>query len=381
MKTITWSTIRNALNQDGCTESQGLAWSVTTGLPANEHTGIVVNNYINGLMGTESAVSAFRVNGSEELVWVPQSILRTHVPARFRRLRGLVTHPSFQVARNATMSIRRLRNEAVNSALPDPLSKPLSSRMYDLIYSLPLAPGKHSSSLWSHRRTFDMYNYQYAVGVEFESYGAIERRELIRQLPIWTRVATDGSISPPSGQNGHEIRVLLDRSIAEPRLFNLCKRFATLGLRVNKSCGLHIHLDARSMTFPEVVARAKVMDKWLHSLMELLPVSRRNNRYCQWGIDQQDRYRAVNVYSWHTHKTIEVRCGSATLDYNKVLSWLRLVELIRAMPKGPKAGSCIATLEQLPLPTHDLAFWRARHRELNPAQYSAAATDTTTDSE
>jgi hypothetical protein len=253
--------------------------------------------------------------------------------------------------------------------------------MYDLIYSVPLAPGKHSSHLWSHRHTFDMYNYQYAVGVEFESYGTIERRELIRQLPLWTRVASDGSIRPPGGQNGHEIRVLLDRSVAEPRLFNLCKRFATLGLRVNKSCGLHVHLDARSLSFAEVMARAKVMDKWLTALMELLPVSRRDNSYCKWGVAQHDRYRAVNVQAWSTHKTIEVRCGSATLDYNKVLAWLRLVELIRAMSKGPKAGSCIATLEQLPLAAHDLAFWRARHRELNPAQYSATATDTTTDSE
>lgn len=375
MKTITWSAIRSALTQEG------LAWSVTTGLPANELTGIAVTHYINDLMGTESSVCAYRISGSDDIVWVPQSLMRRHVPTRFRRLRGFITNPALGIAQHAAAHIHRFRADAIQNAAPDPLRTAMSSRIYELLYSLPLAPGKHSSSLWSHRHTFDMYNYQYAVGLEFESYGAIERRELIRKLPVWTRVASDGSIRPPAGQNGHEIRVLLDRSVAEPRLFNLCKRFATLGLRVNKSCGLHIHLDARSMSFTEVVARAKVMDKWLHALMELLPVSRRDNTYCKWGVAQHDRYRAVNVYSYQTHKTIEVRCGSATLDYNKVLAWLRLVELVRAMAKGPKAASCIATLEQLPLPTHDLAFWRARHRELNPAQYSATATDTTTDSE
>lgn len=375
MKTITWSTIRSALTQEG------IAWSVTTGLPANELTGILVTDYISNLMGTMSSIRSYRIPDSDEVIWIPECLMRTHVPAKFRRLRGLITHPTFMLARSTISNIRQRRIESAENARRDPFSTPLPSRIYELLYSLPLAPGKHFCSLWSHNQTFDMYDYQYAVGIEFESYGAIERRELIRKLPVWTRVASDGSIRPPSGQNGHEIRVLLDRSIAEPRLFNLCKRFATLGLRVNKSCGLHVHLDARSMSFAEVMARAKVMDKWLHAMMELLPVSRRDNSYCKWGVAQHDRYRAVNVYSYSTHKTIEVRCGSATLDYNKVLAWLRLVELIRAMPKGPKAASCIATLEQLPLAAHDLAFWRARHRELNPAQYSATATDATTDSE
>jgi hypothetical protein len=375
MKAITWSTIRSALTQEG------LLWSVKTGLPADELTGIAVTDYINRLIGTESGVSAYRVSTSDEVVWVPQSLLRTYVPARFRRLRGLITNPELKIALNCPAHIRRRRIETMQNAIPDPLAKPLSSRMYDLIYSVPLAPGRHSSSLWSLRHTFDMYNYQHAVGLEFESYGLIERKQLIRALPLWTRVASDGSIRPPGDAQGHEIRVLLDRAVAEPRLFNLCKRFAALGLRVNKSCGLHVHLDARSLSYAEVIARAKVMDKWLHALMELLPASRRDNTYCKWGVSPHDRYRAVNVQSWNAHRTIEIRCGSATLDYTKVLSWLRIVELIRAMPRGPKAGSCIATLEQLPLPAHDLAFWRARHRELNPAQYTTAATDTTTDSE
>jgi len=375
MKTITWSTIRSALTQEG------LAWSVKTGLPADENTGLAVSYYISDLMKTSSSVSGWRVKDSDELVWLPSCIFRTHIPKRFRKLRGMVTDPTFGIAENVTFNLHRRRADAAQNQTPDRFTTPLHSRMFEMLYSLPLAPGKHFCSLFSQRKTFDMYDYQYAVGIEFEAYGAMERRELIRQLPMWTRVVSDGSIRPPAGQNGHEIRTLLDRSLAEPRLFTLCKRFAALGLRVNKSCGLHLHLDARSMTLPEVITKAKIMDKWLHALMELLPVSRRDNTYCRWGVAQHDRYRAVNVYSWNTHKTIEVRCGSATLDYNKVLAWLRLVELIRAMPKGPKAASCIATLEQLPLPAHDLAFWRARHRELNPAQYSAAATDTTTDSE
>lgn len=375
MKTITWSLIRKALTQEG------LSWSVTTGLPATEVTGIAVTHYINNLLDTESAVQAYRVNGGDEVIWVPQSLMRTHIPARFRRLRGAITHPKFEMACAHTAAIKRRRNDAANSAFPDSLQKPWRARLYDLLYHVPLAPGKHHSNMWSGNRTFDMYDYQHAVGLEFECYGSITRDALVQSLPLWTRVASDGSIRPTGQNNPHEIRVLLDRSVAEPRLHKLCSRFSELNLRVNKSCGLHIHLDARTLTFPEVLHRAKIMDKWLHALMEILPPSRRDNSYARWGVARLDRYRAVNVLSWEARKTIEVRCGSATLDYTKTLAWLRLVELIRAMTKGPKAGSCIATLESLPLASHDLAFWRARHRELNPQQYTNATTDTTTDSE
>lgn len=232
--------------------------------------------------------------------------------------------------------------------------------------------------------TYRPFAFNNCVGLEFETYGAIRRDALADALPHWTRVVSDGSIRPTNSEaDGHEIRVLLDRTTAEPRLFRLCAKMQQLGLRVNRSCGLHIHLDARSVqSFDELLRTGRIMDAWLYALRELLPASRRGNDYCKFGIAPTDRYRAVNVSSWGKHRTLEIRCHSATLDYTKVVAWLRLCELIRAMPKKPKLGaSCIATLEQLPLPAHDLAYWRARHRELNPALYSNNATDTTTDSE
>lgn len=232
-------------------------------------------------------------------------------------------------------------------------------------------------------KTYKPFAYNNCVGLEFETYGSINRKTLSESLPHWTRVVSDGSIRPTGQEaDGHEIRALLDRTTAEPRLFRLCERMQKLGLRVNRSCGLHIHLDARAASsFDEVVRVGRIMDAWLYALRELLPASRRGNDYCKFGIAPTDRYRAVNVSSWAKHRTIEIRCHSATLDYTKVVAWLRLCELIRAMPKKPKAASCIATLEQLPLPAHDLAYWRARHRELNPSMYSNNPVDTTTDSE
>ncbi len=232
-------------------------------------------------------------------------------------------------------------------------------------------------------KTYKPFGYNNCIGLEFETYGPIKRDTLANSLPYWTRVVGDGSIRPTGQEaDGHEVRALLDRTKAEPRIFRLCERMQQLGLRVNRSCGLHIHLDARAVSsFDDVVRIGRIMDAWLYALRELLPASRRANDYCKFGIATTDRYRAVNVSSYGKHRTLEIRCHSATLDYTKVIAWLRLCELIRAMPKKPKAASCIATLEQLPLATHDLSYWRARHRELNPSLYSNNPVDTTTDSE
>lgn len=219
----------------------------------------------------------------------------------------------------------------------------------------------------------DAFRYDRAVGVEFETFGDVSRKTLQNALPMWANVTGDGSITAETGQ-GHEVRALFVRRELEPRLFRLCRTLDSLGLAVNKSCGLHVHLDQRGETEAQVEKRAKVMDSWLCALQELVPASRRANSYCRFGVSKTDRYRAVNLTAFREHRTLEVRLHSGTTDYTKALAWIRLLELLAALKKGPKAGGCIATLEQLPLAAHDLAYWRKRHAQLNPHLYNSTTT-------
>jgi hypothetical protein len=216
----------------------------------------------------------------------------------------------------------------------------------------------------------ETFKYDRAVGVEIECFGQIGRKALCDALPIWAGVTGDGSIAPTEG-NAHEVRVLLVRRELEPRLFRLCKRLDALGLKVNRSCGLHVHLDQRGQTEQQVERRAKVMDAWLCALQELVPASRRENSYCRFGTSWKDRYRAVNLCAFSAHRTLEVRLHSGTTDYTKILAWVRLLELLAALAKKPKPGGCVAVLEQLPLAAHDLAYWRSRHAALNPHMYGS----------
>jgi hypothetical protein len=194
---------------------------------------------------------------------------------------------------------------------------------------------------------------------------------------------SDGSIRTASGQNGHEVRALLDRQTAEPRLHRLCKILSAAGLSVNRSTGLHVHLDARNIpTEAEAVRVARLMDAWIFALRELVPTSRRENSYCKFGVSTRDRYRAVNVMAWSNQRTIEIRLHSGTIDYTKTLAWIRLLETIRAVARKPKAAtSCLATLDQLPLTDYERAYWRGRHQQLNPSLYTTTTPTATTETE
>ena len=215
------------------------------------------------------------------------------------------------------------------------------------------------------------YKYERAVGLEFETISKVPTEILSNALPLWTRVTSDSSIERTNANPcANEVRALLTRSELEPRLFRLCEKFRALGLAVNRSCGLHVHFDMRGKRSDEVTKIAKRADKWFRALQELVPVSRRENRYCQFGVSTRDRYRAVNVCSFGKFETLEIRLHSGTVDYSKTLAWIRLCELILALKTGPKSADCLGTLSQLPLAEHDFAYWRTRHSQLNPHLYS-----------
>jgi hypothetical protein len=206
------------------------------------------------------------------------------------------------------------------------------------------------------------YKYDRAIGIEIECYGSY----LKEKLPIWAREKQDGSLD----NGGVEFALLLKRSELEMRLHKFCSLL--YNHKVNKRCGLHIHLDQRNKTEKEVIKLAKHLDKWLSALKEFLPLSRRENNYCKFGVSRFNgsRYRAVNVCSFAKYKTLEIRVHSGTTDYTKIISWIRLLELLSVINFKPK-GEGITALAQLPLSEYEKSYWLKRHQELNFSQYNS----------
>lgn len=217
------------------------------------------------------------------------------------------------------------------------------------------------------------FRYEKAIGLEMEGFSLLDHAELSDALPHWCRVAGDGSIRVNQSEEiAAEIKAVFPRSALEPRLYRLASILKSLGLKCNKSCGLHVHFDMRGKDRSEVLKIAKRANKWLEALQQLVPASRRDQTYCKFGVSNTgaDRYRAVNFAAFDKYQTLEIRLHSATFDYAKILSWIRLCELIMAIRYNPKDADCVGTLGQLPLMDYEASYWRARHKALNPAQYN-----------
>lgn len=212
------------------------------------------------------------------------------------------------------------------------------------------------------------FRYDRAIGIELECCRP-NGREVA--LPLWSRESGDGSIRSFPNTQPVEYKILLKRSELELRLHRFCGLISDH--RVNTSCGLHVHLDCRGRIEADVRVIAKRMTAWLIALKEFVPESRRNNNdYAALSFSETNRYRAVNFTAFRKYKTLEIRLHSGTVDYTKIIAWVRLVELLFVLNTKPKAGAQgVAALSQLPLTEYERSYWLKRHAQLNPAQYSS----------
>lgn len=95
--------------------------------------------------------------------------------------------------------------------------------------------------------------------------------------------------------------------------------------RINKSCGLHIHLSFSSPIYYFLLSTAEFnkffMDKFItkYSREECL---RLHNTYCSSVFTKQEnsnRYKAINCQAYSEWKTIEFRLFRATTKWNKIV--------------------------------------------------------------
>jgi hypothetical protein len=220
-------------------------------------------------------------------------------------------------------------------------------------------------------------HYQRAVGIEIEGYTP-SRNKLSDKLPYFSRTASDSSINPPYGNEDCEVRMLLNRGAMEPRLSKILSILNSNTFGHNRSCGLHVHMEASHLSMVDRAKKQMKMIKWLRLLKKFVPESRRDNTYCKLDGDarslKNSRYAAVNIQTGPKN-TIEVRLHSSTTNQTKIMMWVRLCELLFVL-EAPKAsvGADLAALEGLPLCEWDKSYWRQRFADLNPATINHAST-------
>ena len=170
------------------------------------------------------------------------------------------------------------------------------------------------------------------VKVEIESYNHTDHKD------HW-KIVRDGSVD-----NGHEVvspiligQAGLDETV---RVANALK---TAEASANKTCGFHVHFDARNMNLDEIRTICTRYAKYEAEIDRFMPRSRRadNNRYCrsvvrEFGYTefktattierladaQEDRYFKVNLKAYLRHHTIEFRQHSGTVEAEKIQNWI-----------------------------------------------------------
>lgn len=183
------------------------------------------------------------------------------------------------------------------------------------------------------------------IGVELEFFCDADRDALSDMLHEaglgkFVCLKQDGSIHGDSGCYNHELAILAKEKEIASVVKEACDVLKAAGAKVNKSCGMHVHIDMRNrdhdIAFNNLVSAQNV-------LFAMNPFSRQTGTYCR-RVETRDfnkaassgRYFGINAAAHEKHKTIEIRIHSGTILEYKVNNWIKILLTICSTTKVVK---------------------------------------------
>lgn len=239
------------------------------------------------------------------------------------------------------------------------------------------------------------YTFTRKFGIEIEAYNC-NREKLASELRSagidvavegynhttrnhW-KLVTDSSLT---GNNTFElVSPVLEGEAGLKELEKVCWVLEFCDVKVNDSCGLHIHMDAADFdlqTWKNLALSYKHLERVIDSFM---PQSRRQNYYCK-GLSSisaadiqasqnindlraafgNNRYRKVNLEAYARHRTVEFRQHSGTTNFTKMENWVRFLNGLITFAKTGTVTS--RTLENIPfLDEKQKLFYKLRTKKL-----------------
>lgn len=239
------------------------------------------------------------------------------------------------------------------------------------------------------------YSFTRKFGIEIEAYNCT-REKLASELRAagidvavegynhttrnhW-KLVTDASLT---GNNTFElVSPVLEGEAGLKELEKVCWVLEFCDVKVNDSCGLHIHMDAADFdlqTWKNLALSYKHLERVIDSFM---PQSRRQNYYCKGlssisAVDIQaaqsiadlqaafgnNRYRKVNLEAYARHRTVEFRQHSGTTNFTKMENWIRFLNGLITFAKAGIAGT--TSLDNIPfLDEKQKLFYKLRTKKL-----------------
>jgi hypothetical protein len=170
------------------------------------------------------------------------------------------------------------------------------------------------------------------IGINIEGYN--------HQLRSDWKIVTDASVN-----NGFEVvSPILSGNDGLNQVRKVARALISVGARVDKRCGFHVHVDARDLSGADLAHCVRRYAAHENQIDTFMPNSRRGtlNSYCRSMtpvVDVlegtipsasaravagrvHDRFYKLNLCAYLRHSTIEFRQHSGTVDARKMVNWI-----------------------------------------------------------
>ena len=240
------------------------------------------------------------------------------------------------------------------------------------------------------------YTFNRKFGIEIEAYNCTRER-LARELreagiavtvegynhttrPHW-KLVTDDSLN---GNDTFElVSPILIGEAGLRELEKVCRVLDLRDVKVNESCGLHVHIDAAGFkmeTWRNLAPSYKHLEPVIDRFM---PASRRDNYYCKGlghvsdamirsarTVDELksrigNRYHKVNLEAYSRHKTVEFRQHSGTTNFTKIRNWVLFLHTMVTFATREQVPAATA-LQDIPfLDSEQELYYKLRTKKLS----------------
>ena len=222
--------------------------------------------------------------------------------------------------------------------------------------------------------TYVKNKFERAVGVEIETMGYDVRMEDFDSGDYGFRKSYDGSVhvNSQASEDGYSGVEYISKPMSGDHLFrqidNMGNYLLDNDFMVNKSCGLHIHIDARDLYYEQLKGILMVVKTFEDIIFKIVPPSRNGSNWCKrvpmpkhhinriesnsdlietWygsadtypDLDKYNdsRYHGLNLHARVYLGTIEFRYHSGTNNPTKIKNWITICQSIVA--KGIELGN------------------------------------------